>query len=489
MKNIKYILIGVFLLMLGFNPIHAQSVSMSDAEIIAKNWINVIIDETGTWGEYKNAEIESMQEFTRKDRNIGYFFNIEPKGFIIVSLRKELAPVKAYSAASNLNPDTDNEGAEFLKTSMERILDTIVAILGTIENIKSSDLAGILEINYSGSWEQLYNYVPGTWSDFPKKTEPGQDNYQEGEILLEGNNWHQHPPYNDDCPWMNCSNSNGRAVVGCVATAGSQIMHYWNWPPYATVPYNDSYDWPNMPDVADINDPQVVIDALAELNHEVGLAVGMSYGCDGSGAATSNMEGVYEDFRYSTACHCKVRPDYTASDWYDLIKVQLNLNRPIQYRIPGHSIVVDGWQHVGSVYYIRQYHTNYGWTGTGNDAWFTLDAIPGCDPDGDYIVTNIVPVTAMGSWVYGPYNTQTFNYRYFDRDATGYNATFQNGQFLQFLPEVVVTGISSTDPIEFNGSDFLNLRMFTGGDLSHGIRIYDASIQLTNYGSIKFYDE
>jgi hypothetical protein len=31
--------------------------------------------------------------------------------------------------------------------------------------------------------------------------------------------------------------------------------------------------------------------------------------------------------------------------------------------------------------------------------------------------------------------------------------------------------------------------MFTGGDLSHGIRIYDASIELTNFGSIKFYDD
>ena len=149
---------------------------------------------------------------------------------------------------------------------------------------------------------------------------------------------------------------------------------------------------------------------------------------------------------------------------------------------------MDGWQESGSPL-VREYHVNYGWTGTGNDTWWILDAIPGSEITGDYIIESIVPVTALGNWLNGTYNAQSFPYRYFDRDATGYGATFGNGQFLQFLPEVTVTGIGATDPIKFYGTSYLNLRMFTGGDLSHGIRIYDASIELTNYGSIKFYDD
>ena len=155
MKEYKYIIFGAALLMLINNPINAQNVSKSDAEIIAKNWIEVIYDESGSWGQFNSAEIEPMQEFTRDGRKLGFFCHVKPKGFIIVSLRKELAPVKAYSALSNLYPDSDDRGTDFLKTSMERILDTIEIRLGLLENIESSDLTNILEIDYSGSWEQL----------------------------------------------------------------------------------------------------------------------------------------------------------------------------------------------------------------------------------------------------------------------------------------------------------------------------------------------
>ena len=53
------------------------------------------------------------------------------------------------------------------------------------------------------------------------------------------------------------------------------------------------------------------------------------------------------------------------------MKYEFNYNRPVMYFIPGHAIVGDGWREYGDPL-VREYHMNYGWTGTGSDAWYGL---------------------------------------------------------------------------------------------------------------------
>ena len=483
-KSIYILLIVLAWTFHTYQSIQAQNVNKNETEIISRNWINAIVAETGSWGSYQKASVKTMIEFKRGDRLLGYFYPVDPTGYILISLRKELAPVKAYSASCNLDPFNDEGMTDLLKVCMERILDTIEQRFGQIDLVNTSDLENMVEINYKPEWNNLLKSNPV----FKVKKEKSKDNYEEGDILL-SSDWHQGPPYNDDCPWMDCSNSNGRAIVGCVATAGAQLMHYWNWPPYGYgTGYNDSYDWPNMPDAATTSSPQAVIDALAELNHEVGVAVGMNYGCGASGAYTYNMVGVYENhYRYSTDCHTSSRPNYSADTWFAMLQTQFNQNRPVQYRIPGHSIVGDGWQIIGVS--LKMYHMNYGWGGTGDDTWYILDALQGGNPAEEYIVEDIVPVQAMDNWISGTYDVPAFPYRYFDKDVLGSDANFGSGHYLQFLPGIVLSGISSSLPVRFNGSTYYNTRLFTSGDESKGIRIYNGAIELTNFGSIKFYEE
>lgn len=475
---------AILLLLVSLNG-SGQMVSLEDATEIAKNWIEVVIDEKGSWGNYEDAEILSVQPILKQGQKLGFYCNVEPEGYIIVSLRKELAPVKAYSPRGYFDPDSDNIGTDIITTSMKLLIDTIQSVFGPVESVTAAELEPMLEIDYSSAWEDIYNYVPGTWKKEPGDNN-GETNYQEGDIILDGNNWHQHPPFNAWCPYMGCTTtSNGRAFVGCVATAGAQIMYHWSWPPYGVNPYNDSYDWPNMQDVVTGSSPQAVIDAVAELSYEVAVAVNMNFGCEGSGAYIYDMEGVFENyFRYSSSCNVVWRQNYSATNWFESIKTQLNYNRPMEYGITGHAIVCDGWQETGT---LKEYHMNWGWTGTGNDTWYTLDALPGGGYYIEHYVGNIRPATSLGSWITGTYNTSSFPYRYFDQDAIGYDAVFSYGQFLQFLPGVQVCGMSPSQPIRFYGTDFLNLRMFSHGDLSHGIRLYDGEIELINFGSIKFH--
>jgi len=270
-------------------------------------------------------------------------------------------------------------------------------------------------------------------------------------------------------------------------------MRYWNWPPYGVdAPYNDHYDWANMLDHVTTRSTPDQISAVAELCHEVGIAEDMNYGCDSSFTQHYEVDDALEDhFRYSTNCDWKDRDDYSAVEWFNRMKVQLNVNRPLQYRVDNHQIVADGWQEIGSPV-IRQYHMNYGWgkTGTfpdGNNTWYTLNALHQGDYYKEKMLESIYPAQALYGSLSGTYTRKSFPYRYFDRDATGDSATFKAGQNLQFLPDITVTCTSATGgSIRFEGSSSQNTRLFTRGDRTKGIRIYDGSVKLNRYGSVQF---
>jgi hypothetical protein len=345
--------------------------------------------------------------------------------------------------------------------------------------VPTEKLVAIIDTDYRSIWEALEQGAP-------------KINYQTGNELL-SSSWHQGPPFNDLCPNLGCSQppcfSNTNAPVGCVATAGAQIMRYWNWPPYGEgSPYNDTYDWPNMPDLfTGCTWAAAEINAVAELSREVGQAVGMGYGCSGSYANTYDMEGVYENnYRYSEDCTKRDRNDYSNVNWFELMKTHLNINRPIHYRVTGHSIVSDGWREIGSPV-LRQYHMNYGWD-DGHNTWYSLDSLHLGGIDEEYMLVGIYPEQALHNSVAGTYVRESFPYRYFDRDANGNSAIFESGQHLQFLPNIRVQCTSTTGgSIRFYGSSSYHTRLFTRGDESVGARIYNGGIKLNRYGGIKFY--
>ncbi|MFU8844740.1 MAG: C10 family peptidase [Bacteroidales bacterium] len=463
---------------------YCQMVSKQEATVIAENWIRMIIDQKGHWGGQEKAHLESGQNFQSGSRLIGYYFGVKPSGYIVVSLRKELAPVKAYDDRFTLDPEAEGGMTDLIKTAMMGIIETIESKLGPVESINPATLSGITEIDYVPSWNYITGYVQG----MIQKDTVVTDNYLQGAVLLTSQ-WHQFPPYNNECPNSNppcTTTSNGRTLVGCVATAGAQIMKYWSWPPYrAGAPFNDPYDWANMVDDATTSSPAAVQAAVAELSAEVGVAVGMSYGCNGSSAVTADMVNVYKvTFAYHTSCTYTFRSDHSAIGWFDLIKWNINANRPIQYRVIGHSIVCDGWDEIGSPV-TRMYHMNYGWIDQSATTWYTLDALPLGGYNEEYMVIYIVPMTAMGAGLSGTYTTPAFPYRYFDLDASGSSATFNSGHMLQILPNLTIKGTGPTSYVRFYGATGANTKIFTNGDPTEGIAIKNGGVRLRNNGTIK----
>ena len=526
-------------------PTSAQDVAQDEALTMATNWISAITYEYGNWAGSQNATVLKVQEFMNGGETIGYFCSIKPKGFIVVSLKKEMAPIKAYSDRNNLNPGLNGGIIAFLKDRMKKLQDKIIQVAADQELARTrgqpdagEKLSDIIEIDYSESRRKLEKSVETFRAELPSfqdsenssertfESDTVRSDYQEYDFLL-SSTWHQGSPYNGQCPTgdtgcsdccpsepYTCSPST-QTVVGCVATAGAQIMRYWNWPPYGegsasyswadddscghnvkgktlSADFSDSYDWPNMKNSVTDTSPKAQRDSVAELCYEVGVAVQMDYGVCTSGTQTYMMEGVYENhYRYSTRAQRVNRIDYETEAWYDLMKYEFDRNRPVQYRVDAHSIVGDGWRTSGG----EQIHMNYGWGRTGiypdgDNTWYYLDFLHLGDPENEYMIRYIMPAPFI-STLSGYFSRDaSFPYRYFTKDHSGENALFAGGQRLQFLPGIVVSGTgNSTAPVVFQSSSSNPSYLFTQGDLTKGVRINSvnsSAIKLQNGGSIKF---
>ena len=475
-------------------PVQSQMATMSEALIVANNWITLIIQSKGSWGGSETAEVETIQEFKRGDRLIGYFCRVYPQGFIITSLHMDLAPVKAYSARGDLNPEFDEDIVDLIKGRMEGILKAREERLGALPSVSSKDL--LLNNNYRQSWEKLKSDAAITTRSLGDGV--STRDYQEGEWLL-STNWHQKPPYNNNVPNEGCSwpkhcNYNNNARAGCVAICGAQVMRYWAWPP--------GYDWPNMPDDFDsiCNWDLKQVDAVAELIGYLADTMYTSYGCGNTSSpfadisfVTDLLDAFGDTFEYHTpdiSWEYEDDFDNDAVAWFEAIKDQLNLNRPLPFNSWNrHAWVCDGWQEIGS---LQQYHMNLGW-GAHANIWYDLNVV--LDPYGlpypkeDHeMIAMLYPKPAIGKTVLGYYSSSQSRYRYFDRDATGDDiAIFSSGSLLQFLPGVRVTGTGSAgNSIRFEGSSSGVTYLFTNGDKSRGIRIDIGTLKLSNGGSITF---
>ncbi len=486
-KTIFYLLI-VFL-SLSFFPAggHSQPVSLSEARNIAGNWIHYIISRKGRWGNSKKAQVAHTHELRRRDRLLGYICDVDPAGCIVIPNTKQLSPIKYFSVRHRFDPESEQGLVALVKDRLERYLQS------TEKNpFQAKTVYGRKRYDrYKESWKKL-SMSPESFQESMESEITPQD-YQEGENLMI-TYWHQKEPYNDQCPEMGCSwecNTNTNALVGCPSIAGSQIFKYWGWPPYGTEgPYSDPYDWSHMPTSFASNcgwwDP-VKVDAVAELCYEVAVAFQSNFGCDGTGGQVSFLS-VLPYFRYSNAAVLLKRSNYpNTEDWEQLIIAEIEKRRPIYYHIPGHQIVIDGWMYdLG----IKKFHVNYGAGFSSYTGWFDIDDIPGGEPAQEAMIIQVYPNRSLGATLSGSYPLlHSFPYRYFDQDATGDAAIFQPGQKLQFLRKIVVQCESSSGSyIKFYGSASNPTKLFSNGDESKGIALYNdnSSLVLHMGGSIQF---
>lgn len=318
--------------------------------------------------------VKSSSTIFDKEHKTPYFYvlNYESGGFVIISADKREFPVLGYSDTGNFNLDSIPLGmAKWLNMSA-----SYMKYLRT-SNVTQSIYA-------AAQWDNLECDASLLKSaevvECPPPTPPSSSETTITKGPLLNTAWDQGCNYNSHCP-VAASGPCGYAWAGCVATAMAQVMAYWEYP--------SSYNWSSMPRGSGN-------DIIAGLMRDIGDAVGMNYGADGSSAYASDIAPALRNtFGYSSASHA----NYTYSS-YNTVVSNLNDSEPvllsgcsdantilgIPYSYSScHEWVCDGYMQ--TTYYENGVETsqyllfdmNWGWSGSHNGWFYFNQWNPGSD--------------------------------------------------------------------------------------------------------------
>ncbi|HPQ40634.1 MAG TPA: C10 family peptidase [bacterium] len=387
--NVVFLCLGICILSPGT---WATRVTDHEMNQVCANWLALFVHENGQWAGSDQPRIMESNDIEWNGEFLGRCYNISPTGYIAIPVLKELPPVFACSEENGLNLSTEGGSPLLLKELLSSRITQYKRTYGSLEAAQPDNGTTLFDPELKHLWALL------TDTNFTLRLEDDTVGpiTQVGPILT--SRWHQNAPYNYFCP----SGDGGQCVVGCVATAASQIMahhripgsgsgsntYFWDGDQscggmYAggnlSATFSDGYDWGNMPDHCTTSSSTAAQAAVAELCFEVGVALEMDYGYCGSGADTFATAVVLPThFGYKSSASVQHRINYSAQGWLDMLKTDLNRGFPTIYRFDtssgGHAVVCDGWRDTGG---ISQYHINYGWSNTSYNDWYTVDYITG----------------------------------------------------------------------------------------------------------------
>ena len=311
-----------------------------------------------------------------------YIMNYKEKGFVILAADERVMPVLAYSERNPFLTEQESYPAGLVQW----LAETKDFVEGIRISKKAQSRHHIRE-----SWKmcELQKYAYGN----PKGCGGGggcEDRFETINPII-NSLWGQRGLWNYQTPDLVCNGPGGdnNAPTGCLATAMGQIMWFHEAP--------NTYDWNAMPFNTGSQEAAILM-------ADIGTAVNMNYGCNGSGANTPDeaAPAFRNDFGYSNA----VYSDYDRN----IVKQNLRLNRPVLLRggrkghwfiFPiyegGHAWVCEGFRSgffCGSGASYLQLYMNWGWGGQHNGWYQWNNWNPGGDTDFNYkrgMVYNIIP--------------------------------------------------------------------------------------------------
>ena len=355
-------IVTLLALLLGLNYLNANPVDLEKAKAVGQRFASAKFNTT-----FNSDDIQLVYTgASHRGETCFYVFNTGEKGFVIVSADDRFRPIVGYS----------NEGT----FETENMSPELAFYLDKIAEARTSHNAVLFD-----NTEQEWQSVATTGRLISRNRGRGVD-------YLCTTTWNQDSPYNLYAPEAS-NGPGGRCYAGCVATAMSQIMKYWDYPEHGTGshsydaggwwgPYYPNlsanfgatyYDWDNMPNRISSSSPQEQIEAIATLMYHCGVAVEMGFAYDGSGANSEDVPDAIERyFSYSSHAQLKRRESYTLTQWQNKLKESFDIGWPVYYsgysESGGHAFVCDGYDDDDL------FHFNWGWGGT-SDGWFVVDEI------------------------------------------------------------------------------------------------------------------
>jgi len=360
MKRILPLLILFLIIATNLN---SQNIPLPEAERIARNCFFEQMNKYQKPVDYASIGMELVYTSSAEGNALFHVFENHAGGFVIVAAQQLIHPVIGYSFNGDF-PEELNPQSNF----------------GSFMAAYAEMLAYALQNNIAPSAEVMHAWAHLLTEDPNTLNTAGRE--KDVQPLI-ASMWNQDYPYNIMSP-EDPDGPGGHAYAGCVATAMSQVMHYWRYPltgvgshSYYHSNYGQlsadygstEYDWAGMLNVIDFNDPW----AIAELQYHAGIGVEMNYTPNGSGATMFKARDALQDFFRYADCKLKFKENYTEQEWIDLLKNQIDQDYPVNYagysNSGGHAFVCDGYQD-------DYFHYNFGWGGASN-GYYSLSSVNG----------------------------------------------------------------------------------------------------------------
>ncbi len=315
---------------------------------------------------------------------VAYVADLEPRGFVAIAANSDVAPVVAYSFRSAFPAGGDAKHP--LGRMLREDLRLRAQALAEDPQLKRPEVDRLWDLYMAGEADDPDGVTFQQW--------PPEGTTSTGGWLE--TTWEQDPPYNSFCPLDPVDGE--RSYVGCLATALAQIIHYHRQfdmsfgPDDSYMTYSgvwvdadsDLYDFPSFAELNTYLDTVrlkyrdgIALDDtdMAALSFACGLAVGMDYSSEGSGAPVYAARDALLD-----------RLGFHSADLFEGIShaSHVTLQENILNGLPalvsisppdgfgGHAIVCDGYNTRS------EYHLNFGYGSVYPaeiaEAWYYLPA-------------------------------------------------------------------------------------------------------------------
>jgi len=342
-----------------FSILNAKEVPLNIAKKVASNfYAQSKSDYQINWEKLDLLKSDSKVDL--------YIFNSTThNSFVVVSGEDNINPIIAYSFNNTFDIDNLSPALQYFISQYQQ----------DINEVRESNTRQFESV--SQEWQDLINGNSSS-KNSTKNVSPMIDT-----------EWGQGCYYNYSCPIDNAGDCN-RALVGCVATAMAQVIKYhefpangygshsYNHPKYGTLSVNyanQNYNYSNMPNSLSHISSSTQKQAVGDLGFHCGVGVEMNYGPNGSGSNNQfARDAMVKYFNYKNTASLEMASDYSAIDWINKIKEDLDNGRPVLYSAVdnstnfGHAFILDGYQGSAS------FHVNWGWEGY-NDGYFLLNSL------------------------------------------------------------------------------------------------------------------
>ena len=363
--------------------VNAAEITVEQAGIAAHRWLQ----DDAALGCPLGTEVDCVRTCSPQEDAAFHVVKLKGGGFVVMSSDTTREPVVAFSSGGDLVESDSNPLWVLLKKDLA---------LRVGEDVGASGKSGLLKATAGGSSgsdnEAKWNRLLGKSGGLLRASQ-GVFLISDVRVApLVQSKWNQ-----DDVAGSPCYNyyTPNHYVCGCVATAGAQLMRYFEYPSATTsIPtftnnycklqgtrtsyttQGGCYDWSLMPLAPNSSITEEERQAIGKLTSDIGICVGMDYDTDENGGSAAYnymlVEAFTNRFRYANALAAQWGANVDISGTGNMTNALLSnfdAGLPVAIALSGdggHEIVGDGYGYSGDTLYL---HFNMGWSGS-DDAWY-----------------------------------------------------------------------------------------------------------------------